>query len=158
MRRGRTGRLMRVRTATAREVESTAAPTALTEPCPTTSPPSAAPAVTRTESPRWICAACVGLTSDTASSAAPSTTSTSDRLTSTVAPGDEDRGDRRGAGRREAGEMARRRGHDADGGHAWLDRLQCGYGRSHAPHRRSRGTCIGGGGARLALPAAGGER
>src|SRR6266550_805400 len=84
IRSGLAGRPMRARTATARELESTAAPTAVTEPCPTASPPS--PAVTPTESPAWIRAACAGLTLKTTSKAATSATSTSGWFASTAAP------------------------------------------------------------------------
>src|SRR5438093_667722 len=86
MRSGLAGRPMRARTATARELESTAAPTAVTVPCPTTSPPSPSPAVTCTESPPWICAACAGLTLKTTSKAATSATSTSGWFAPTAAP------------------------------------------------------------------------
>src|SRR5436190_525111 len=86
MRSGLAGRPMRARTATARELESTAAPTAVTVPCPTTSPPSPSPAVTCTESAPWICAACAGLTLKTTSKAATSATSTSGWFASTAAP------------------------------------------------------------------------
>src|SRR2546422_937833 len=70
MRSGRTGRAIRARTGTARETESTAAPTVVTIPAPSDSPPAPSPALTVTESPPCIAAASGGVTLKTMSRAA----------------------------------------------------------------------------------------
>src|SRR5438874_8396537 len=86
IRRRRPGRRTWTRTATARETESTAAPTPLTTPAASWSPCAASPALSATESPSASSAASAGDTLHTMSSAAGSAIWTSGWLASTEAP------------------------------------------------------------------------
>src|SRR2546426_745601 len=150
MRSGRAGRAIRARTGTARETESTAAPTVVTIPAPSDSPPAPSPALTVPEAPPCIAPASGGVTVKTVSRAA----GWADRrrgegralerdervaFRAPLAGRDEDGRHSRGGGRRELGEPSGPGHHRADGPHD----LGEGLHRRHGGRRADDGLGAG---------------